>query len=161
MKLLNLLNFLLFFSVLSFGQGLIINQEEFDAMEKYDPSEEMGFASGNLPSSISYRAYTPYVGRQIGSSCAGWAIGYGMLSTMQNIRMNSIDKNFNTARAMDPYYLYAFQSNPEDSCRRGTKMKIGLGLLQEFGCKLKHKKPILKCDSPIDQDYVSIESRRP
>ena len=161
MKLLNLVIFLLFFSVLSFGQGLIMNQEEYDAMEKHDPSEEMGFASGNLPSRISYRAYTPYVGVQIGSSCAGWAIGYGMLSTMQNIRMNSTDKNFNTARAMDPYYLYAFQSNPEDSCLFGSSMNIGLGVLQEFGCKLKHKKPILKCDSPIDKDYVSIESRRP
>lgn len=152
---------ILFSLSISYGQGLVLDQDAYDALEKYDPSEEMGFASGNLPSSISFRAYTPHVGRQMGSSCAGWAIGYGMLSTMQNIRMNSTHKDLNTARAMDPYYLYAFQSNPEDSCRRGTKMKIGLGLLQEFGCKLKHKKPILKCDSPIDQDYVSIESRRP
>ena len=144
-----------------YSQGLILDQEAYDALEKYDPSEEMGFASGNLPSSISYRAYTPYVGLQTGSSCAGWAIGYGMLSTMQNIRMNSTEKDFNTARAMDPYYLYAFQSNPEDSCRFGTKMEIGLGLLQEFGCKLQHKKPILQCDSPVDKDYISNNKRRP
>ena len=50
------------FSFSAFCQGLIMNQEAYDALEKYDPSEEMGFASGNLPTSISYRAYTPSVG---------------------------------------------------------------------------------------------------
>ena len=144
-----------------YSQGLILDQEAYDALEKYDPSEEMGFASGNLPTSISYRAYTPYIGDQKGSSCAGWAIGYGMLSTMQNIRMNSTHKDFNTARAMDPYYIYAFQHNPGDSCNLGSRMEFGLEILRQYGCKLKHKEPILKCDSPVDKDYVSIESRRP
>ena len=144
-----------------YSQGLILDQEAYDALEKYDPSEEMGFASGSLPNSISYRAYTPLVNQQEGFSCAGWAIGYGMLSTMQNIRMNSTDKDFNTARAMDPYYTYGFQSNPEDSCSMGSSMENAFLILQEFGCKLKHKKPILKCNSPVDANYVEDELTRP
>ena len=56
---------------------------------------------------------------------------------------------------MDPYYIYAFQHNPGDSCNLGSRMEFGLEILRQYGCKLKHKEPILKCDSPVDKDYIS------
>ena len=68
------------FSFSAFCQGLIMNQEDFDAMEKFDPSEEMGFASGTMPSRFSYRKYAPFPGYQGHvSTCVGWAMAYGQL----------------------------------------------------------------------------------
>ena len=76
--------------------------------------------------------------------------------------MNSTTKTFNSVRAMDPYFLYAYQSNSQDSCKKGiATFKYGLEILKEYGCKLKNMEPILKCYSKVDDNYISNQLTRP
>jgi hypothetical protein len=131
-----LFSFLLISNILM-GQGLIMNQEVFEALEKYDPSEEMGFASGTLPSKVSYRDYAPFPGAQDSlSTCVGWAMAYGHLTTQQNMYMGITNLIQRTARAMDPNFLYSFIRNRSDRwCEAGTDMGQALDVLTNIGCK--------------------------
>ena len=151
------------FSCSAFCQGLIMNQEDFDAMEKFDPSEEMGFASGTLPSKISYRDYAPIPGFQDSvSTCVGWAMAYGHLTTQQNLLMGITDKNQRTMRAMDPNFLYSFIRNRSDKwCKKGTSMAAALEVLEIVGCKPLMARPWFDCNSTVNRDDISLALASP
>ena len=146
-----------------YGQGLILDQEAYDDMEKYDPSEEMGFASASTPSKISFRKHTPSVGYQGElSTCVGWAVAYAQLTTQQNAMMGITNFYQRTARAMDPHFLYAFIRNSNDKwCQNGTLMSDALYVLQNVGCKPYYAEPWFSCNSAIKKDDVSLLLAQP
>ena len=151
------------FACSAFCQGLIMNQEDFDAMEKFDPSEEMGFASGTMPSSVSYRKYAPFPGYQGDvSTCVGWAMAYGQLTTQQNLYMDITNMIQRSARAMDPNFLYSIIRNKSDKwCEEGTSMAQALEVLENIGCKPLVSSPWFQCNTAINRDDISLALARP
>ena len=146
-----------------YGQGLILDQEAYNALEKYDPSEEMGFAAATPPSKISYRKYTPSVGYQGDmATCVGWAVAYAQLTTQQNAMMGITNFYQRTARAMDPHFLYAFiRDNNDQWCKNGTLISHAMYTLQNFGCKPFYAEPWFACNTAINKDDVSLLLAQP
>jgi len=140
-----------------------MNQDEFDAMEKYDPTEEVGFASGTMPSSISFRKYTPFPGYQgKTSTCTGWAVAYGQLTTQQNLQMGITNVIQRSARAMDPNFLYSFLRKYSDKwCQEGTSIEEAMTILLNIGCKPLFAKPWIECNSTISKEDISLLFAKP
>jgi hypothetical protein len=68
----------------SFSQGLVLDNESYLNAETWTAPESQGFATGDLPSALSYRKYAPRIQNQGSeSTCVGWAVAYAQLSTQQ------------------------------------------------------------------------------
>ncbi len=132
----------------SFGQGLKMDSVAYAELDKWE-AESFGYATSNLPARISYRKYTPYVGYQGDvSTCVGWAVAYGQLTTQQNLKMGITNLNQRSWRAMDPDFVYAFIRNLNDKwCQEGTFMVDAMDVLSTYGCKPSVWEPWLECNA--------------
>jgi hypothetical protein len=131
-----------------FAQGLILDPNNYGKLKKWDQSENFGFAE-SFPSKISYRKYTPPVLDQgQTSTCVGYSVAYGLLTTQQNILMGITDENMKYFRAMDPNFVYALiKSNDDQWCQQGTSMFDAIGVLINQGCKPMFFDPWLECNA--------------
>ena len=138
-------------SSIAFGQGLILDANEYSNARQWEPKEEQGYSSEVLPSRISYRNYTPYIQNQgkVGT-CVGWAVAYAQLSTQQNIQMGVTNPIEKICRAMDPYFVFGNIRNYGDSwCQAGTKMYDAMSVLISKGTKPWIWDPWLTCNSTV------------
>ena len=160
---LTILSVFLAITTFTFGQGLIMNPDAYEAIEKYDPSDEMGFASSSQPSRVSYRKYAPSVGYQGNTAtCVGWSVAYAQLTTQQNMRMGITNYYQRTARAMDPNFLYAFIKTSNDSwCEKGAFILDAMDVLQNVGCKPNNAQPWFNCNTKIKKDDISLALASP
>lgn len=140
--------FLLCISFTTFSQGLKLDPESYKQNQEWVAPKEKGFATNNLPSKISYRAYCPIPNSQGNvSTCVGWAAAYGALSTQQNISMGVTSYMHKWARAFDPHFIYSFIKKDNDYwCKDGTSLRDALGVLNNYGCKPMVWEPWLNCD---------------
>lgn len=140
---------LVFFPGLLISQGLVLDNESYLNAETWTPSESQGYASGDLPSSISYRKFTPRIQSQGNqSTCVGWAVAYAQLSTQQNLLMgvsNGVEK---WSRAMDPYYVYNY-INQGRWCQEGSRMVDAMAVLKVNGTKPFVWDPWLSCNAKV------------
>ena len=101
-----------------------------------------------MPSRISYRRYTPAVANQgpLGT-CVGWAIGYGQLTTQQNIIMGETRYQQRSMRAMDPAFVFGLIRDNNDAwCQEGASMGQAMKVLLDYGNKPKCFKPLMRCN---------------
>ncbi len=151
-----LLALFLFTSPITFGQGLIIDKSDSREIQIWEPEGAQGYAS-ILPSKISYRKYAPIPGYQGKvSTCTGWAVAYGMLTTQQNLLMQISQPVIRTARAMDPHFIYSLIKDYDDKwCQKGTMIYDAMDVLMKHGCKPQFQVPALTCNSTLSvEDYT-------
>jgi hypothetical protein len=146
----------------SFGQGLHMDSSIYADLDKWEP-ESFGYSTTNLPSRISYRNYTPYIGNQGGtSSCVGWAVAHGQLTTQQNLLMGITNQNQKSWRAMDANFVYAFIKDLNDQwCQKGTFLGDALEVLSTYGCKPSVWEPWLECNSSLVTDDWTLSTAAP
>ena len=143
--------FLLVVCNLITSQGLILDKTEFSNTRQWEPKNEQGFSSSNLPSKISYRKYTPVIQEQGQvATCVGWSVAYAQLSTQQNLLMGITDPIQKIFRSMDPYFLYGNIKNYNDQwCQKGTRIYDAMNVLMSKGTKPWVWDPWLTCNSTI------------
>lgn len=140
---------LVFFPGLLISQGLVLDNESYLNAETWTPSESQGYAAGDLPSSLSYRKYTPRIQSQGNqSTCVGWAIAYAQLSTQQNLLMKVSSGLEKWSRSMDPYYVYNY-INSSKWCQEGTRMVDAMAVLKTNGTKPFIWDPWLTCNAKV------------
>ena len=134
---------------ISYSQGLELNAAAFDSLPAWEPEEEFGYTSKPMPSKISYRKYAPNIQNQGNeSTCVGFSVAYSQLTTQQNLNMGITNSLQKFVRSMDPYFIYSFIRNLDDSwCKQGTIMNLGMEVLKQYGCKPLIWEPWLKCNS--------------
>ena len=141
-----------------FAQGVKFDKEKYENLPNYEPDKTQGFASGVLPSKISYRAYCPPISDQEQlSTCVGWATSYAQLSTQQNILMGETNEMRKTIRVMDPYFVYAMIRDYSDSwCQQGAYMWEALDVVLNNGSKPYLTPPWLACNSTYEIDKFAL-----
>lgn len=142
------------------GQGLLVDSASYHKLPKWEASEQ-GFTNTSLPSSVSYKKFTPFVGNQGQvSTCVGWAVAHGHLTTQQNLEMGITNSYQRSWRAMDPHFVYAFIRDRTDQwCEKGTSMVDAMNVLSTFGCKPRFWEPILFCNSiEVGDELVLAEA---
>jgi hypothetical protein len=155
MKKLLLLSALILTSI-AFGQGLHLDSAAYAEMDKWEP-ESFGYTTSGLPSRISYRRYTPFVGDQGQvSTCVGWALAHGQLTTQQNLLMGITNRNQKSWRAMDAHFIYGMIRDLNDTwCQQGTFMPKAMDVLSTYGCKPSVWEPWLSCNSSaVIEDFT-------
>lgn len=142
---------ILFVSVFSFSQGLILDKKEFANTKELEIENIQGYSAEALPSLISYRKYTPPIQNQGKfSTCVGWAVGYAQLSTQQNLQMGLTNSNLKLCRAMDPFFVYAnIRSYNDQWCQNGTHIGDAMNTLLNKGTKPYIWDPWLKCNTTL------------
>ena len=147
-----LFGFLLFTASFTFGQGLILDANEYSNARQWEPKEEQGYSSTTvLPSRISYRSYTPFIQNQGEvATCVGWAVAYGQLSTQQNIQMGITNSTQKVCRAMDPYFVFGnIRTYGDTWCQEGTRIYDAMNVLMDKGTKPWIWDPWLTCNSTV------------
>ena len=136
-------------SAFTFSQGLILNPKEYSNSRQWEPKNEQGFSTNDLPSKISYRRYTPAIQDQGKvATCVGWSVAYAQLSTQQNLLMGITDPAQKICRSMDPFFLYGHIKNYNDKwCQNGTSIYDGMQILMSKGTKPWIWDPWLTCNS--------------
>ena len=136
------------FTSMIYSQGLILDPVNSGKLKQWDQPENFGFAE-SFPAKISYRKYTPPILDQgQTSTCVGYSVAYGLLTTQQNILMNITNENMKYFRAMDPNFVYALIKSHDDQwCQQGTSMFDAIGVLIEQGCKPMFFDPWLECNA--------------
>ncbi len=149
-------------SSISFGQGLIIDKLDSRELPIWEPKGEQGYSS-SLPSKISYRKYAPTPGYQGKvSTCTGWAVAYGMLTTQQNLMMQITQPIIRTARAMDPHFIYSLiKDNDDQWCQKGTMIYDAMEVLMYYGCKPQFQVPALTCNSKLTIEENTLAIAQP
>ena len=133
----------------SFSQGLILDSKEYNNTRQWEPKNEQGFSASDLPSSISYRKYTPNIQSQEDeATCVGWSVAYAQLSTQQNLLMGVTNPTEKIFRSMDPFFLYGYIKDYSDKwCQEGTSIAYAMQVLMEKGTKPWIWDPWLACNS--------------
>jgi hypothetical protein len=153
----------LFVYALSFGQGIIFDEQKYAAAPAFEPQAQQGFSTFGLPTRVSYRAYCPPIQSQGQlATCVGWATSYALLSTQQNILMGETDVVRKSIRRMDPNFVYALIRNYNDQwCQSGTNMTEAMEVLFNYGSKPLLTPPWLSCNSTTEFDdfAMAIASR--
>jgi hypothetical protein len=136
-------------SAYTFSQGLILDSKEYSNSRQWEPKNEQGFSSSDLPSKISYRRYTPAIQDQGKvATCVGWSVAYAQLSTQQNLLMGITDPAQKICRSMDPFFLYGHIKNYNDKwCQNGTRIYDAMQILMSKGTKPWIWDPWLTCNS--------------
>ena len=134
MKKLSIYLFSTLISATLFAQGIKFDKDKYEGFPAYEPQKSQGYAAGNLPIKISYRAYCPPVLSQGQvSTCVGWATSYGLLSTQQNILMGESNFYKKQVRVMDPNFVYALIRDYSDGwCQNGTNMGDAIKLISRI-----------------------------
>ena len=140
------------------SQGIKFDNEKYESLPAYEPQKSQGYAAGNLPAKISYRAYCPPVLSQGQvSTCVGWATSYGLLSTQQNILMGESNFYKKQVRVMDPNFVYALIRDYSDGwCQNGTNMGDAMEVLMNYGSKPLYTPPWLSCNSTYAFDKFAL-----
>jgi hypothetical protein len=140
------------------SQGIKFDNEKYESLPAYEPQKSQGYAAGNLPAKISYRAYCPPVLSQGQvSTCVGWATSYGLLSTQQNILMGESNFYKKNVRVMDPNFVYALIRDYSDGwCQNGTNMGDAMEVLMNYGSKPLYTPPWLSCNSTYAFDKFAL-----
>jgi hypothetical protein len=148
MKKVFFLNLLLLLAIKTFSQGLKFDIKQYNSSIEWEVPKDKGFAKSNLPAKLSYRQYCPVPNQQGNiSTCVGWAVAYGALSTQQNIQMGVTSYMHKWARAFDPHFIYSFiKSESDEWCKNGTILGSAMKVLENYGCKPRVWEPWLKCD---------------
>lgn len=148
MRKISLLSAFLFIYSIINGQGLNFDSQKYNSSEEFVAPKESGFSSASLPSKISYRKYCPVPNNQGDvSTCVGWSVAYGALSTQLNIQMGVTDNIQKWARAFDPHFVYSFIKDDNDQwCKSGTIIINALNVLEQYGCKPNVWQPWLTCN---------------
>jgi hypothetical protein len=137
------------FPGLLISQGLVLDNETYLNAEKWSPSESQGYASGDMPTTVSYRKFAPNIADQGSqSTCVGWAVSYAQLSTQQNLLMGVSNRIEKCVRSMDPYYVYNY-INGDRWCQEGTLMVDAMTVLKMNGTKPFVWDPWLKCNAKV------------
>ena len=146
----------------AYGQGLILESSRSKDLRNWEPSEEQGYST-SLPSKISYRKFAPLPGYQGQiSTCTGWAVAYGMLTTQQNLMMQISNPIHRTVRAMDPHFIYSLISDMDDKwCQKGTLIFDAMEVLETYGCKPQIQEPDLECNSKLSYDDYTLAIAKP
>jgi hypothetical protein len=156
---LTVLSFVVFcIAFTSNSQGVIFDSLIYQNLEEYKPELEQGYASGYLPSKISYRSYCPPIMNQGQlSTCVGWATAYAQVSTQQNILMGETNFRKKSARAMDPNFIYAMIRDYGDKwCQQGTILYHAMEVLLDYGVKPYISVPWLSCNSVTKIDEFTL-----
>ena len=158
MKKLSIYLFSTLISATLFAQGIKFDKDKYEGFPAYEPQKSQGYAAGNLPIKISYRAYCPPVLSQGQvSTCVGWATSYGLLSAQQNILMGESNFYKKQVRVMDPNFVYALIRDYSDGwCQNGTNMGDAMEVLMNYGSKPLYTPPWLSCNSTYEFDKFAL-----
>jgi hypothetical protein len=158
MKKLSISLFSIIFSATLFAQGIKFDKEKYESFPAFESQLSQGYAEGNLPVKISYRAYCPPVLSQGQvSTCVGWATSYGLLSAQQNILMGESNFHKKQVRVMDPNFVYALIRDYNDGwCQNGTNMGDAMEILMNYGSKPLYTPPWLSCNSTYEFDKFAL-----
>ncbi len=158
MKKLLISLFSILISATLFTQGIKFDKEKYESLPAYEPQNSQGYATGNLPAKISYRAYCPPVLSQGQlSTCVGWATSYALLSTQQNILMGETNFYKKQVRVMDPDFVYALIREYSDGwCQNGVFMGDAMDVLKNYGSKPLYSPPWLSCNSTHEFDKFAL-----
>ena len=150
--------FSLFVYSLSYGQGIIFDEQKYASSPTFEPNTQQGFSTSGLPSKVSFRAYCPPIQSQGQlATCVGWATSYALLSTQQNILMGETNDLRKSIRSMDPNFVYALIRNYNDKwCQDGTNMTEALEVLLNYGSKPLWTPPWLSCNSTTEFDKFAM-----
>ena len=148
----------IYLSASLFSQGIKFDKEKYESFLAYKPQISQGYAEGNLPAKISYRAFCPPVLSQGQvSTCVGWATSYGLLSTQQNVLMGESNIQKKKVRVMDPNFVYALIRDYSDGwCQNGTNMGDAMEVLMNYGSKPLQTPPWLSCNSSYAFDKFAL-----
>ncbi|MFM7079614.1 MAG: hypothetical protein ACKOYC_07455 [Bacteroidota bacterium] len=121
--------------VMSHGQGYLRDDVKASAFKKFSVSE-FGFADKQPPATYSMRQYCPPPLMQEGSTCVGWAVAYGTMSTMFNNLMEVTDPTQKYFLSFDPNFLYSISVEKATSkCSQGVVMPLAIEQAMRYGFK--------------------------
>lgn len=152
----NFFLFVLLFSFQSnaFAQGLLLDQNPTEHMEKYSP-DKLGFTE-IIPTKFSLRKYCPEPISQEGNTCAGFSIAYEAMNAFINYRLqitNNLTKSF---LAFDPYFLYGLiKSKYSFQCNDPVQMYKAFDILESIGAKREFAPPLINCETDITIDVLN------
>ena len=150
----SLLLLLLFYSNISFSQGLkLAGPEIIKEAEKLD-LETLGFTETDIPSRFSMEDYAPPPREQQGGTCVGWSTSYSALSIMYNYFYGITDPFIKWATAFDPYFIYTFSKSAENdpSCDEGMYISDAIEILSDIGTKKWSVAPYLSCSDRWEKE---------
>lgn len=161
----------LFFPMLVIGQGYIRDDKQTAAFKKFE-SSEYGFTEKPLPSSFSLRKYCPPPLFQDGSTCVGWALAYGSMSTMFNSLLDIQEPVAKMFTSFDPTFTYLLSVVDKDNeCASGIVMPFAISQSLRYGFKRRFAPPgPASCENklndffpyyaeafkPVDADYIDL-----
>ncbi|HMQ48160.1 MAG TPA: C1 family peptidase [Saprospiraceae bacterium] len=112
------------------AQGLVLEDEIYDALPQLAPLE--GQKDSDFPAQVDLSAYCPSVRNQGDVfSCVGWAVGYGALTIKRAIKNQTKDKASITEQAYSAMFIY--NQIKGETCTDGARISDALKLLRHQG----------------------------
>jgi len=134
-----------------YGTGLFYDGKAAKEFSYKKPGK--GYA-GELPSSFSLKAHTPYAKNQGNyGTCTSWAVAYSAMSTAYAYNMGITNRNIITGIAFCPYFVYN-QVKADASCSSGSSIPLSILLLMETGAK-RFYSPVIGCGALISDDMIN------
>lgn len=117
----------------SYGKGLIFDDEAYEASEMRATLLMRDYES--LPASSSLKAWCPTPGSQGQyGTCTAWSIAYAARTIMDAQQHNWDTATKITSEAFDPGFVYYhIRDNFDFNCKEGSRIDLGLELLQQRG----------------------------
>ncbi len=145
---------LLSFQTNGFSQGLLLDENPTEHMEKYSP-DKLGF-TGVVPTKFSLRKYCPETISQKGNTCAGFAIAYAAMNAFINYRLQITNDLTKSYLAFDPYFLYGLiKSKYSIQCNDPVQMYKAFDILESIGAKREFAPPLINCETDITIDVLN------